>query len=176
LSCARSEPNATPVRPGNLRVGRAGGSAFKLQKPPQLRVPRPSRGRRAGTTTAYTTGGVERTGVAPAASPPTLEKTQGWSTLRGNGAMKRWATRHRHGDSGWLSGYSSISQLFRQRETLHAYHRSVCFLGFRVGEAKVGCTKNVSFQDQARVVVQRRVLLGGYQDALRTVWNWASAS
>ena len=68
----------------------------------------------------------------------------------------------------WTGGYagsvvySSISQLFRQRETLHADHRSVCFLGFRVGEPKVGCTKNVSFQDQARVVVQRRVLLGGY--------------
>jgi hypothetical protein len=55
-----SERNATRVRSGNLRVGGAGGPAFELQKPPQLRVPRPSRRRRAGTTTAYTTGGVER--------------------------------------------------------------------------------------------------------------------
>lgn len=54
-------------------MGGAGGPAFKLQKPPQMRVPRPSRRRRAGTTTAYTTGGVERTGVAPAESP-TLAK------------------------------------------------------------------------------------------------------
>jgi hypothetical protein len=37
-----SERNATPVRSGNLRVGVSGGWAFKLQKPPQLRVPRPS--------------------------------------------------------------------------------------------------------------------------------------
>src|SRR5258706_3081657 len=44
---ARSERNATPVRSGNLKVGGAGGAAFKLQKPPQMRVPRPSRGRRA---------------------------------------------------------------------------------------------------------------------------------
>ena len=72
----------------------AGGPAFKLQKPPQLRVPRPSRTlRRAGTTTAYTTGSVERTKVTPAASPPTLARTQGWGTLRGNGAMQRWDTR-----------------------------------------------------------------------------------
>jgi len=101
LSCARSERNATRVRSGNLRVGGAGGPAFKLQKPPQMRVPRPSRTlRRAGTTTAYTTGGVERARVAPAASPPTpsassgqaLAKTQGWGTLRGNDAMQRWAT------------------------------------------------------------------------------------
>ena len=69
----------------------------------------------------------------------------------------------------YIVGYSSIIQLFRKRETLHADNRSVCFLGFRVGEAKVGCTKNISFQDQARVVVQRCVLLSGYQDALRTV-------
>ncbi len=55
-------------------MGGAGGPAFKLQKPPQMRVPRPSRRRRAGTTTAYTTGGVEGTRVAPAASPPTLAK------------------------------------------------------------------------------------------------------
>ena len=68
-----------------------------------------------------------------------------------------------------MVGYSSIIQLFRQGETLHADHRSVCFLGFRVREAKVGRTKNISFQDQASVVVQRRVLLSGYQDALRTV-------
>ena len=74
-----------------------------------------------------------------------------------------------YGDSEWMVGYYSIVQLFRQGETLHADHRSVRFLGFRVGEAKVGCTKNISFQDQASVVVQRCVLLSGYQDALRTV-------
>ena len=39
-----------------------------------MRVPRPSRRRRASTTTAYTRGGVERTRVAPAASLPTLAK------------------------------------------------------------------------------------------------------
>ncbi len=70
----------------------AGGPAFKLQKPPQSRGPRSSRTRRARTTTACTTGGVERTKFAPAASPPTLAKTQGWGTLRGNGAMQRGAT------------------------------------------------------------------------------------
>jgi hypothetical protein len=58
------------------------------------RVPRPSRTlRRAGMTMAYTTGSVERTKVAPAAPPPTLETKQGYGTLRGNGAMQRWATR-----------------------------------------------------------------------------------
>jgi hypothetical protein len=74
-----------------------------------------------------------------------------------------------YGDSEWMVGYYSIVQLFRQGETLHADHRSVRFLGFRVGEAQVGCTKNMSFPKQTSVVVQRRVLLGGYQHALRTV-------
>jgi len=60
-------------------------------------------------------------------------------------------------------------QLFRKGETLHADHRAVRFLRLRVGEAEVGCTKNISFQNQTSVVVERRVLLGGYQDALRTV-------
>ena len=49
---------------------------------------------RGPTTTAYTTGGAERTRVASAASPPTLAKTQGWDTHRGNGArpkMCHWA-------------------------------------------------------------------------------------
>lgn len=69
-----------------------------------------------------------------------------------------------------LVGYSSIIQLFRQGETLHADHRAVCFLGVGVGEAEVGCAKNISFPNQAGVVVQRSVLLSGYQDALRTVW------
>jgi len=56
----------------------AGGPAFKLQKPPQLRVPRPSRTlRRAGTATASTTASVERTKVAQAASPPRLRQAQG---------------------------------------------------------------------------------------------------
>jgi len=34
-----------------------------------------------------------------------------------------------------MVGYSSIIQLFRKGETLHADHRAVRFLGFRVGEA-----------------------------------------
>ena len=49
--------------------------------------------------------------------------------------------------TGRVVGYSSIIQLSRQGETLHADHGSVCFLGFRVREAKVGRTKNISFQD-----------------------------
>jgi hypothetical protein len=61
---ARSERNATRVRSGNLSVGGAGGPAFKLQKPPQMRMPvlrvlceEPalSEVEGAGTTTAYTT-------------------------------------------------------------------------------------------------------------------------
>ena len=65
------ERNATRVRSVNLSAGEAGGSAFKLQKPPQMWMPRPSRTlRRAGTTTASTTGGVERTRVAPPAGEP----------------------------------------------------------------------------------------------------------
>lgn len=106
LSCARSEPNATPVRSGNLRVGQVGVARVERQKPPDLRVPRPSRtSRRAGTTSAYTTGSVEtgsveRTKVALAASPPTLAKTQGWATLREDDAMRRWATRLVNLDSG----------------------------------------------------------------------------
>src|SRR5713226_3232135 len=40
-------------------------------------APRPSRRRRTGTTSAYTTGGVERTRVAPAASPPTPSTSSG---------------------------------------------------------------------------------------------------
>jgi hypothetical protein len=62
-------------------VGGTGGPAFKLQKPPQMRVPVLRVGEEpalsevegAGTTTAYTTDGVERTGAAPAESP-TLAK------------------------------------------------------------------------------------------------------
>jgi NAD(P)-dependent dehydrogenase (short-subunit alcohol dehydrogenase family) len=33
--------------------------------------------------------------------------------------------------------------LFRQRETLHADHRAVSLLGFRVDEAEVRCAKNI---------------------------------
>jgi len=72
----------------------AGGPAFKPQKPPQLRVPRPSRFlRTAGTTTAYTTGSVERTRVAPAASPPSLATFPRMGYLLGTVARQRWATR-----------------------------------------------------------------------------------
>jgi len=52
-----------------------GHRAFKLEKPPQLRVPRPLRVlRRAGTTTAYTTGSSEGTKIGSGASRPTLAK------------------------------------------------------------------------------------------------------
>ena len=82
MSCARSERNATPFRSGNLSAGGAGGSAFKLQKPPQMRVPRPSRTlRRAGTTTASTTGGVEQTRVAPPAGEPPFQ-LKAWVSRR----------------------------------------------------------------------------------------------
>ena len=72
----------------------AGGPAFRLQKPPELRVPRPSRTlRRAGTTTAYTTGSVGGQKLRRQYRRPPLQKTQGWGTLGGNGAMQRWAAR-----------------------------------------------------------------------------------
>jgi hypothetical protein len=73
------EPENDPAVPRVTgKDGWAGGPAFKLQKPPQPRVPRSSRTlRRAGTTTAYTTGSVERTRVAPAASPPTPSTSSG---------------------------------------------------------------------------------------------------
>jgi hypothetical protein len=64
----------------------------------------------------------------------------------------------------WLS-----IRLFRHRKARHADHCAVCFLGFCVGEAEVGCTKDISLQNQAGVVVQRRISLGGYQDALGTI-------
>ncbi len=111
----------TQVRPGNLSVGGAGGPAFKLQKPPQMRVPRPSRRRkRACTTTAYTTGGVERTRVAPATSPPTLaNKTQGRGTLRRDDAMQRWATCQIDRFFGLQSLMSDC--LSRSRVWLHSF-------------------------------------------------------
>jgi hypothetical protein len=58
-------------------VGGAGGPAFKLQKPHRcgclvLRV-----GEKGGYDDGITTGGVERTRVAPAASPPTPSASSG---------------------------------------------------------------------------------------------------
>src|SRR5208283_4063228 len=38
-----------------------------------------------------------------------------------------------------------------------------------MGEAEVGGTKNIPFQNQTGVIVQRRVQLVGYEDALRTI-------
>jgi len=98
LSCARSKRNATPVRSGNLRVGGASGPAFKLQKPPPMRVPRPSRTlRRAGTATASTT--VVWNGQKLRRQhrrPPLKKRKDGAPSVQWQGR----ATRHRSGLAG----------------------------------------------------------------------------
>ena len=76
-----------PERTSIERVTKAGGNAFDLISQSGKWVPHPfaffakepalSEGEGAGTTTAYTTGGVERATVAPAASPPTPSTSSG---------------------------------------------------------------------------------------------------
>jgi len=58
-------------------------------------------------------------------------------------------------------------RLFGDGKSFHADHRAVGVLRFRVSESQVGGAQDIAFQNQAGVVIQRRVILF----AIRMRWE-----
>jgi hypothetical protein len=59
--------------------------------------------------------------------------------------------------------------LFRQWKARHADNRAIGILALCVNEAEISRTENVAVQNEARIVVQRRVYLIGHQNPLGAV-------